>query len=228
MEKFSDMMDLKSVQWHQRRHGLAQVFLDRFVRQNIAEIDEIPQEEHLRFVKLPPAERAVYLELETHLKSLEMNSQKAKKSKKSSKGDREKRMQAVLEDSQSAEEALLKRCSHFDLAGNSKSAIETCQQIYKTRKTQKDACVRDLTRQLASAFRQRTAICKYSKGWAGCTSEMGGEVNDRLQLYINDVDEKNCVSGGADNEVHELIQEILKNAEEEAEEFPGREASRYR
>ena len=81
----------------------------RFVRQNIAEIDEIPQEEHINKVTLPPAERAIYLELETHLKSLEMNSQKAKKSKKSSKGDREKRMQQVLEDSADAEEALLKR-----------------------------------------------------------------------------------------------------------------------
>ena len=228
MEKFSDMMDLKSVQWHQRRHELAQTFLDRFVRQNIAEIDEIPQEEHLKYVTLPPAERAVYLELETHLKSLEMNSQKAKKSKKSSKGDREKRMQQVLEDSQSAEEALLKRCSHFDLAGNSKSAIETCQQIFETRKAQKDACVRDLTRQLASAYRQRTAICELQKGWSGCTSEAGGEVNDRLQLYINDVDDKNCVSGGADDEVHKLIQEILASAEKEAEEFPDRLSSRYR
>ena len=91
MEKFSDMLDLKSTQWHMRRHDLSQDFLDRFVRQNIAEIDEIPQEEHINSVTLPPAERAIYLELETHLKSLGMNSQKAKKSKKNSKGDREKR-----------------------------------------------------------------------------------------------------------------------------------------
>jgi len=227
MEKFSDMMDLKSVQWHQRRHLLSQTFLDRFVRQNIAEIDEIPQEEHLEFVTMPPAERAVYLELETHLKSLEMNSQKAKKSKKSSKGDRERRMQQVLEDSQNAEEALLKRCSHFDLAGNSTSALETCENIIKMRTEQKDACVKDMTKQLAAAYRQRTEICKLQKGWKGMTSESNGEVNDRLRLLENDVENKNSVSGGADNEVHELIATILANAEEEAKEFSDRKCSRY-
>jgi hypothetical protein len=45
---------------------------------------------------LPPAERAIYLELENYLKSLEMNSKKALKSKKSSKGDRENRMQVCF------------------------------------------------------------------------------------------------------------------------------------
>ncbi|GMI05451.1 hypothetical protein TrVE_jg4580 [Triparma verrucosa] len=227
MEKFSDMMDLKSVQWHERRHELSQSFLDRFVRQNIAEIDEIPQEEHLELVTMPPAERAVYLELETHLKSLEMNSQKAKKSKKSSKGDREKRMNEILEDSKSAEEALLKRCAHFDLAGNSTSALETCENIIKMRTTQMDDCVKDLTKQLAAAIRQRREICKIQKNWEGMVNESGGEVNDRLRIYENDVENMNSVSGGADNEVHELIKTILTDAEAEAEEFPDRKSSRY-
>jgi hypothetical protein len=33
----------------------------------VAEIDEIPWEEHLEKVTLPPAERAIYMELEHHL-----------------------------------------------------------------------------------------------------------------------------------------------------------------
>ena len=86
---------MRSVYWHERRHLHAQKFLDKFVRQNIAEIDEIPYEEHEVYIELPPAERAIYLELETHLKSLEMNKQKAVKCKKNSKGDRDKRMQQV-------------------------------------------------------------------------------------------------------------------------------------
>ena len=94
-EKFAGLLEMRSVYWHERRHLHAQKFLDKFVRQNIAEIDEIPYEEHEVYIELPPAERAIYLELETHLKSLEMNKQKAVKCKKNSKGDRDKRMQQV-------------------------------------------------------------------------------------------------------------------------------------
>ena len=113
LESLSHYLESRSVQWHERRHQLAQAFLNRFVRQNIAEIEEIPFEEHEIVVELPPAERAIYLELETHLKSLEMNSKNAQKSKKKSTGDRESRMQKVLQESASAEEALLKCCSHL-------------------------------------------------------------------------------------------------------------------
>ena len=94
-EKFAGLLEMRSVYWHERRHHHAQRFLDKFVRQNIAEIDEIPYQEHEIDIELPPAERAIYLELETHLKSLEMNKQKAVKCKKNSKGDRDKRMQQV-------------------------------------------------------------------------------------------------------------------------------------
>jgi SNF2-related domain len=59
VENMSRYMEIRSLQWHERRHELAQAFLDRFVRQNVAEIDEIPYEEHVRCLSLPPAERAV-------------------------------------------------------------------------------------------------------------------------------------------------------------------------
>jgi hypothetical protein len=44
--------------------------LDRFVRQNIAEIDEIPSEEKIKRISLTPAELALYMELEHHLRSV--------------------------------------------------------------------------------------------------------------------------------------------------------------
>ena len=50
----------------------AQLFLDRYVRQNIAEIDEIPWRERALKVRLPPAERALYIELKNHLEALDM------------------------------------------------------------------------------------------------------------------------------------------------------------
>jgi hypothetical protein len=59
VENMSQYMEIRSLQWHERRHELAQSFLDRFVRQNVAEIDEIPYEEHDICLHLPPAERAV-------------------------------------------------------------------------------------------------------------------------------------------------------------------------
>ena len=68
-------------------------------------------------ILLTPAERAVYLELDHHLQAMEMKAKKSVKSKKTTEGDRETRLRDMLGASGSAEEALLKRCSHYDLAG---------------------------------------------------------------------------------------------------------------
>lgn len=71
-EKFHAFRETHSVAWHKRRDDLAQEFLDTFVRQNVAEIKDIPTIEHVHTFKLPAAEGAVYLELEHHLQALEM------------------------------------------------------------------------------------------------------------------------------------------------------------
>ncbi|EJT96648.1 hypothetical protein DACRYDRAFT_119990 [Dacryopinax primogenitus] len=111
VEKFHSFREVRSPAWHARRHEKAQEFLDHFVRQNIAEIDEIPCEQSLKLVTLPAAERAIYLELLHHLMALDMTIKKGKRGE----SDRDKRLAQSLGDSESAEEALLKRCSHFDL-----------------------------------------------------------------------------------------------------------------
>ena len=56
-ELMSEFMETKSLQWHERRREKAQEFLDVFVRQNVAEIDEIPSEEMEVMVDLSPLER---------------------------------------------------------------------------------------------------------------------------------------------------------------------------
>lgn len=71
-EKFHAFREVHSQAWHRRRDDLGQEFLNTFVRQNIAEIDDIPTVEHLHQIKLPASEGAVYLELEHHLQALEM------------------------------------------------------------------------------------------------------------------------------------------------------------
>lgn len=115
-------------------------FLDRFVRQNIAEIDEIPTEEHIVQINLPPAERAIYLELDHHIQALELNAIKIKKGKSKGDSDREKRVTLALGESKTPEEALLKRCSHFDIdlslaKGEDVSNAEVACEIIVTERT---------------------------------------------------------------------------------------------
>lgn len=95
VEKFHSFREVRSLEWHAHRHELGQGFLDQFVRQNIAEIDEIPWEEKIEKVNLPAAERAIYLELEHHLRALDMTIKRGRKTE----SDREKRLAQALGES---------------------------------------------------------------------------------------------------------------------------------
>jgi hypothetical protein len=167
------------------------------------------------------AEKALYMELETYLKSLEMNNKKALKTKKSSTGDREMRMQQVLEDSDSAAEALLKRAAHFDLRkGEHQSALETCNYIIGLRQDQLRDCEAVLLDSIARAVRQRNKILELQPGWEGTERVEKGEVQDRLGLFLVDVEKKQSVPGGADGEVHDKIASILDAANGEVAKIP--------
>jgi hypothetical protein len=71
-----------------------------------------------------------------------------KKSKLKSESDRDKRLQESLGQSDSAEEALLKRCSHFDLdfstLKNSENAPKQCDVIVEERTKQLKECKAEL------------------------------------------------------------------------------------
>ncbi len=114
------------MQWHAHRHEIGQNFLNQFVRQvnklfcfsvekhscalqNIAEIDEIPFEEKIEEIDLPAAERAIYLELEHHLRALDMTIKRGKKTE----SDREKRLSLALGDSKYVSVTLL-HCSFLN------------------------------------------------------------------------------------------------------------------
>ena len=110
-------------------------------------------------VKLTPAERAVYLELDHHLQAMEMKTKKTTKSKASTNaGDREARLREIVGASGSAEEALLKRCSHYDLAGNADSAEKACEEVVKTREGQLELCEAELLDAIVKACQMRDAI----------------------------------------------------------------------
>ncbi|KAI6096979.1 hypothetical protein EDD16DRAFT_1670323 [Pisolithus croceorrhizus] len=148
-DAFHSFREVHTQEWHAHRHRLGQVFLDMFVRQNIAEIDEIPCTYHIQKVILPAAERAIYLELEHHLRASDMTIKRAKKTE----SDREKRLNNALGESKTAEEALLKRCSHFDLDVKDKeNAMKACEII-----------VQDRTKQLEECAKQEKKIGKLSE-----------------------------------------------------------------
>jgi hypothetical protein len=108
---------------------------------------------------LPAAERAIYLELKHHLDALDMV---LKKGKLKSESDRDKRLQESLGQSDSAEEALLKRCSHFDLdfSHSSDNAPKQCDVIVEERTKQLKECREELCRVLQEAHCLYRSIVK--------------------------------------------------------------------
>ncbi|KAH6643750.1 hypothetical protein C7974DRAFT_382135 [Boeremia exigua] len=105
VERFLSKTEAMSHQWHQARHVRAQEFLDLFVRQNEASLEHIPCHEELRALELDVAHHAVYLELSKHLISQRMQ---VKKLKNKAESDRTSRLNASLNHSKTAEDALLK------------------------------------------------------------------------------------------------------------------------
>jgi len=151
-ELFEAFLETASPAWRTRRRGVAQAFLDRFVRQNVAEIDEIPFAESAVHVALPPAERAVYLELEHHLRALEMRTGKGTARggggrRADRRSDRERRLADALDGSRDAEEALLKRCAAP--ASGSNDALT----IVKKRESELADCGAQIAREVAAAHR---------------------------------------------------------------------------
>ncbi|KAF9006107.1 hypothetical protein BDQ17DRAFT_1352752 [Cyathus striatus] len=153
VERFHSFREVHSLEWHAHRHQVGQTFLDQFVRQNIAEIDEIPWTEKVESITLPAAERAIYLELEHHLRALDMNIKRGKKNE----SDREKRLGKSLRGSKTAEEALLKSCSHFELDGSTcDNALKACDIVVRDRQKQLDECKADLLKAIeAGIVRER-------------------------------------------------------------------------
>ncbi|THH14984.1 hypothetical protein EW146_g5422 [Bondarzewia mesenterica] len=201
-EKFHSFRETHSLDWHAHRHQVGQTFLDRYVRQNVAEIDEIPWEEKIEKINLPAAERAIYLELEHHLRALDMTIKRSKKTE----SDREKRLAQSLGDSKTAEEALLKRCSHFELETSDKdNAMQACSVIVKERQRQLDECKTELMKNLVSALEQEKKIEKELKKDTGRGST--GE-ESLFQEYVR----VNFIEGAGDAEATKMIKELMLEA----------------
>ncbi|CAE6412947.1 unnamed protein product [Rhizoctonia solani] len=196
-ESFHSFRDVRSLEWHIRRHHVAQSFLDQFVRQNVAEIDEIPSKEHIEYITLPAAERAIYLELKHHLLAIDMNVKKTKKTD----GDREKRLAEALGQSQSAEEALLKRCSHFELEIDIDNAVLECEAIVTERERQLEACKQELAKTLPGMQSQHALVLREQSeqtpfgDWVKVTKEKGVGDADATRIILELIEEAGCSEG---------------------------------
>ncbi|KAF2853893.1 hypothetical protein T440DRAFT_515377 [Plenodomus tracheiphilus IPT5] len=112
VEDFLSRTEIKSRQWHQARHDRAQEFLDLFVRQNEAQLEHISCSEALLPVSLDAAHHAVYLELSQHLVSQRMQ---LKKLRKKLNSDKSTRLNQSLNESSSAEIALIRSALLFKI-----------------------------------------------------------------------------------------------------------------
>ncbi|KAJ7224160.1 hypothetical protein GGX14DRAFT_424530 [Mycena pura] len=191
-EKFHSFREVHSLEWHAHRHEVGQLFLNQFVRQNVPEIDEIPFTKHIQEITLPAAERAIYLELEHHLRALDMTIKRGRKTE----SDREKRLAISLGDSKSAEEALLKRCSHFDLDASNENAMKACDVIVRERQNQLDDCKAELLRAVKAGVKRELAL---------------GNVPDEsiFNIWVRTSQE----SGVDDADASELIRKVLSEAD---------------
>ncbi|KAF9696594.1 hypothetical protein EKO04_005577 [Ascochyta lentis] len=124
VERFLSKTEVMSHQWHQARHERAQEFLDLFVRQNDASLEHIPCHEKLRAVHLGVAHHAVYLELSQHLISQRMQ---VRKLKNKAESDRTSRLNASLNNSKTAEDALLKAALLYETS-EGESGLDTLVQ----------------------------------------------------------------------------------------------------
>src|SRR5690606_10692179 len=123
---------------------------------NFAEIDEIPREEHIIPIHLPAAELAIYLELENYLAASDYN---IRKTRVRADNDRDRRTQEALGDCKSADEALIKRCSHYEMQQeDEENAVHACAAIVKARKAQLASIREDIRRGLLDCTRRYDEI----------------------------------------------------------------------
>ncbi|KAL4910325.1 hypothetical protein BDW74DRAFT_186376 [Aspergillus multicolor] len=150
-ETFESFRAPRSEAWHRRRHEIAQTFLDRFARKNVPEIDEIPSTEHVVLVGQSPAEKVIYLELYKQLMTYNRQLKKAN----GRGGDQAERLDEIIANSSTPEEALLKRCTSLALQGRwddeGNPEIATCASLIKTREEQLKQTMETLKKKLKLA-----------------------------------------------------------------------------
>ncbi|OJJ50576.1 hypothetical protein ASPZODRAFT_11442 [Penicilliopsis zonata CBS 506.65] len=151
-ERFQSFHIPRSEAWHRHRHEVAQTFLNRFARKNVADIDEIPCIEHFALVPTSSAEKAVYLDLYQALMARNLQIRRGHIGIFSN--SQSKRLDRIICNSESAEEVLLKRCSSFAYQeGKDAGKLEgcSCESIIFARTAHLEEIKEDLKEKLKAA-----------------------------------------------------------------------------
>ncbi|PWN24623.1 hypothetical protein BDZ90DRAFT_276289 [Jaminaea rosea] len=208
VERFRSFVEVHSPAWHHRRQRIGQSFLDRFVRQNVAEIDEIASIEVLKPIRMPAAERACYLELQHTIEALDLRHARslfrgpARAKVLASENDRDHRLRTTLGESSSPEEALSRQAAHFVLSQRERAqnAIEACDLIIEERAKQLALCKEELAEKLAAAKEQHFLMALHY-----------GYRDDAKQALVSFA--KNAISAKyGDRESKQAVAEILEAA----------------
>jgi site-specific DNA-cytosine methylase len=197
VEKFLSLTEVRTYEWHKTRHERAQEFLDRFVRQNEPCLAHIACSEVLRPVELDVAHHAVYLELSQHLIAQKMM---VKKLKSSDKSDRTHRLHASLNNSSTAEEALIKSALQFETDEGSESESGLGLLLHK-RQEQTDETKREILIVMTDA--------EGSQKGSKATDENYHSFKDSVKSGEN-------VFG--DRDAHNALRRLLRQAEKRATE----------
>ncbi|KAH7118782.1 hypothetical protein B0J11DRAFT_75237 [Dendryphion nanum] len=155
VEKFLSQMEKKSYFWHKAQHERAQAFLDNFARQNEPSLEHIACSELISPVELGLAHHIVYLELSQHLISQKMQMKKLK----GSSSDRIDRLNSSLNNSDTAEEALLKSALIFQ-ASEGQSGI--------------DGLINKREKQISETKRELLTLMKEAEGFQNLVKDKDG------------------------------------------------------
>jgi SNF2 family DNA or RNA helicase len=141
-EKFRSYQEKHSYCWHKRRHDLAQSFLDLFVRQNTAQVNDIKCFPSIEPVVLSVDHAVIQEELYQHLSFNETNISKKREDSTSDEGHR---INLILTASRSADEALLRSCAVLN------TSISNCDDRILKRKKELNSLKSELAEQIALA-----------------------------------------------------------------------------
>ncbi|KAL6234151.1 hypothetical protein BDW75DRAFT_213122 [Aspergillus navahoensis] len=196
-EVFESFRAPRSEAWHQRRHEIAQTFLDRFARRNVAEIDEIPSTEHIVLVQQSPAEKVIYLELYKQLMTYNRQLRRAN----GRGGDQAERIDEIIANSSTPEEALLKRCTSLAHQGrwddDGQPDAATCASLIRTREEQLD--------QAKDALKNKLKLA----AWLYCSCKQDHE---KFSQFMNSVIMHNFGDKSVTEEVDSLLNAAIRES----------------
>ena len=109
----------------------------------------------------------------------------------------------------------MKCCAHFNITGDSSTALNTLEEIIKCRKAERDGLEETIVASVAEATRLQNLIEKEQPGWITLKKHEKGEMLNALGRYLAQVSTSDSVPHGADVEIGERIKELVEQAKKE-------------